>query len=130
MLTMAETYDAGQKSHAAAQPQVDRRQSTVRPSDRMRLSWILVVVVAASGASTTLADEAMAPGLRGLMEPRLLASGIRLARIEKELNELHHRLDEAKKVDPQAFLNDLNDRIDHVEGKAWLGGCRSLYAAV
>lgn len=54
-------------------------------------------------------------GARALIEPRLAASALRLARIEKELGELKHRIDEAKKIDPEGFIVDLNERIDHVE---------------
>lgn len=80
-------------------------------------SCLLAVVAVVSLAACDESGPGVPPGFRQLLEPRLLASGIRLARMEKELKELHDRLDKAKKIDPQGFLNDLNDRIDHVEAK-------------
>lgn len=61
------------------------------------------------------AGDELPAGARGLIEPRLASSGMRIARLEKAIGELKSRLQDARKVDPEGFLNDLNDRIDHVE---------------
>lgn len=79
--------------------------------------WSSVIAVLAV-ASLAAADD-QAQGVQGAfrqyLEPRLGASGLRLARLEKELSDLSKRLDDSKKIDPQGFIDDLNDRIDHVE---------------
>lgn len=54
-------------------------------------------------------------GFRQYLEPRLAASGVRLGRLEKELGDVAKRIADASKIDPQGFIDDLNDRIDHVE---------------
>jgi len=80
--------------------------------------WCRLIAVLAA-VSLAAGDEDGVPGIpggiRGFIEPRLAASAMRLGRIERELGEVHDRIVEAKKVDPEGFLNDLNDRIDHVE---------------
>lgn len=75
---------------------------------------MLAAVTLAAGDDEGVA-AAVPGGIRGLIEPRLAASAMRLARLERELTEVHGKIAEAKKVDPEGFLNDLNDRIDHVE---------------
>lgn len=63
----------------------------------------------------TAGHEEVQPGLRGFIEPRLGASATRIARLDEQLGELKKKIEEAKKVDPRGFLNDLHERIDHVE---------------
>lgn len=78
--------------------------------------WSSVIAILAVAALA--AGEENAPpgaGFRQYFEPRLGASGVRLARLEKELGDLQKQLADAKKIDPQGFIDDLNDRIDHVE---------------
>jgi hypothetical protein len=74
--------------------------------------WRVVAVLAALAAVAS-SDER--PGLRALFEPRLLGAGLRQVRLERQIADVHKKLEEAKKVDPEAFFNDINDRIDHVE---------------
>jgi hypothetical protein len=76
---------------------------------------ILAVATLATGDELPGVGGNFPAGARALLEPRLAASALRLARIEKELGELKQRIGDAKKVDPEGFINDLNDRIDHVE---------------
>lgn len=78
--------------------------------------WRFLLAVAAL-VSVTTGDDSVPSGIRQLFEPRLMASGVRLMRLEKAVGVVHHRIEDAKKVDPQGFLDDLNDRIDHVEAK-------------
>lgn len=77
--------------------------------------WSSVIAILAVAALAAGEETAPTGGFRQYFEPRLGASGLRLARLEKELGELATKLTEAKKIDPQGFIDDLNDRIDHVE---------------
>jgi len=79
-----------------------------------------VVLAAVVVAAVVVADDAPA-GLRALFEPRLMASGIRQVRLERQVRAVRDELHEALKVDPAGFLADLNERIDHVEAKK--GNC-------
>lgn len=76
---------------------------------------LLAVAAFAAGDEQLGAAVAGAPGLRGLLEPRLAATAYRLGRLEKQIEETKRRIEEARKVDPQGFLFDLHERIDHVE---------------
>lgn len=66
------------------------------------------------------------PGLRGIIEPRLFSSGIRIARLERVIKDLKGKLDEASKVDPQRFLNEMNTRLDGVENKGRCENARDV----
>jgi hypothetical protein len=78
-------------------------------------SVIAILAVAALAAGEETGPQGA--GFRQYFEPRLGASGVRLARLEKEIGDLQKQLADAKKIDPQGFIDDLNDRIDHVEGE-------------
>lgn len=84
-------------------------------------SCVLAIVAVASLATAQdvgpAAEGGVPAGIRGFLEPRLAATGIRLARLERDVKELHSRIEEAKKIDPQGFIDDLEERIDHVEAK-------------
>jgi len=82
--------------------------------------WSCALAILAVATLVTGDDQAgvganVPAGARALIEPRLAASAIRLARIEKEVAGLKQRIADAGKIDPEGFINDLNDRIDHVE---------------
>lgn len=80
-----------------------------------RVIAVLAVACVAAGHDHVTQDTNSPTGFGRYLEPRLGSSGLRLARLEKELGDVAKRIAEAKKVDPQGFINDLNDRIDHVE---------------
>jgi len=81
--------------------------------------WCRLIAVLAAVTLAAGDDEAVVAagpgGLRSFLEPRLAASALRLARLERDIGEVHDKIVEAKKIDPEGFLNDLNDRIDQVE---------------
>lgn len=77
--------------------------------------WSSVIAILAVAALAAADDQGPGVNARQYFEPRLGASGIRLARLEKELGDLKKQLADATKIDPQGFIDDLNDRIDHVE---------------
>lgn len=85
--------------------------------------WYRVVVVLAA-VSAVLCQDQSGPALfgargaaAGFTEPRLGTAALRLGRIESNLEKLRERINEAAKVDGQAFINDIEDRLDHVEAK-------------
>jgi hypothetical protein len=79
----------------------------------MLRSLVLLAVVCVAAA--TEPQAAAFPGLRGIVEPRLMASGVRIARLERTLKDLKHEIEEASKVDPAGFVNEINTRLDAVE---------------
>jgi len=54
--------------------------------------------------------------LAGIVEPRLAANAIRIVQLEKHIEKLKHRIEEAEHVDPERFLNDIKARLDTLEG--------------
>jgi hypothetical protein len=58
---------------------------------------------------------ATAADLKALAEPRLATSAIRMARLEKTIQRLKQEVEDAAKVDPQGFLDEINARLDAVE---------------
>jgi len=48
-------------------------------------------------------------------EPRLGASGIRIMRLEKEIGDLKQRVEDAEKIDPAKFINELENRVTLIE---------------
>jgi len=79
----------------------------------MLRSLVLLAVVCLAAADSD--QGAPVTGIRSLAEPRLLSSGIRIARLEKTLNELKTTIEEAGKIDPAGFLREINVRLDKVE---------------
>ena len=49
-------------------------------------------------------------------EPRLLASAMRISRLDHEIEELKHEIEEAEKIDPFGFILEMHDRLDEIEG--------------
>lgn len=86
----------------------------------MLRSLVLLAVVC-----LTAADD-VPGGFRGLVEPRLIASGIRIARLEKEINGLKQKIEDAAKIDPARFINEINARLDDAEPKR-CSGERDVY---
>lgn len=82
----------------------------------MLRSLVLLAVVCYAAA-----DEGA--GLRALAEPRLAASGVRLARLERTIKHLKQEIEDAAKIDPQGFIDEINARLDAVE-KPPCGGSR------
>ena len=72
----------------------------------MRVLLIVLVAVAAVHAKRY-----------DFMEPRLLASAIRIDRLSHEIEELEHDIEEAAKIDPLGFIMEMHARLDEVEGK-------------
>jgi hypothetical protein len=54
--------------------------------------------------------------LAGIAEPRLASNAIRIVQLEKHIEKLKKRIEEAEHVDPERFLHDLQARLDHLEG--------------
>jgi len=54
--------------------------------------------------------------LAGIVEPRLASNAIRIVQLEKHIEKLRTRIEEAEHVDPERFVNDLRARLDHIEG--------------
>lgn len=86
--------------------------------------WLRTVVVLVVLAVHGRCDDA--PGsatfgvsgvLSGLVQPRLSAAALRLGRLERNLERLRGRIQEAAEIDGQAFIEDINERLDHVEAK-------------
>jgi hypothetical protein len=51
-------------------------------------------------------------------EPRLGASGIRIAVMQKHLDDLEHDIEEAAKIDPIGFVREMHEKLDEYEGPA------------
>jgi hypothetical protein len=73
----------------------------------MLSSTLCVVLFAAVLVS---ADESLTDKL---VEPRLGASGIRIARLERDIAALKAKVEEAGKVDPSGFITEINARLDN-----------------
>lgn len=69
------------------------------------LMLLAVVTVAAAGES----------GLGQVLEPRLAASGVRIARLEKVLASLKKQVEDAADIDPRGFAKELHARMDAVK---------------
>jgi len=54
--------------------------------------------------------------LAGGMEPRLGINALRIHQLEEHIKKLHERIEEAKHVDPDRFLDDLDARLSTLEG--------------
>lgn len=82
---------------------------------------LAVVVVALLGCAVAVVPGsgpgAAPPGISGLFEPRLLASGFRMVRLQKEIDEVEQSIQNAKKIDPAGFLDELNARLDDIVGR-------------
>jgi hypothetical protein len=50
------------------------------------------------------------------MEPRLAVSALRIYQLEQHIEKLKGRIEEARHVDPERFINDMDARLDHLEG--------------
>jgi hypothetical protein len=81
----------------------------------------LLLTVALVGAA--VADDSSPVGgglfggrLQGVIEPRMMVNAIRIHDLEKQAEKLRKRIDEAKHVDPERFVNDLSARLEHIEG--------------
>lgn len=88
--------------------------------------WYRVVVVLAALSAVRCQDQNAGGGpaafgsrgaAAGFMEPRLGTAAMRLGHIESSLEKLRERINEASKVDGQAFIDDIEERLDHVEAK-------------
>lgn len=77
------------------------------------LAVLVVGLVAAEDAPT---GGLFGGRLAGIAEPRLASNAIRIVQLEKHIEKLKQRIKEAEHVDPQRFVNDLNARLDHLEG--------------
>ena len=74
----------------------------------MRLSLIVLAAVA-------VVAQAVEKG--AFLQPRLLSSALRIGRLEHEIEELKHEIEEAGKIDPLGFVLEMHARLDQVEGK-------------
>jgi len=68
-----------------------------------------------------VAEEGQSGGLfggrlSGIVEPRLASNAIRIVQLEKHIEKLKNRIEEAEHVDPAKFVNDLKARLDQIEG--------------
>jgi len=75
----------------------------------MRLSVIVLAVV----AMLVAAVQAHLP-----LDPHLVASAIRIGRLEDEIEELEHEIQQAAKIDPYGFIIEMHRRLNEVEGKS------------
>jgi hypothetical protein len=69
----------------------------------------LAAVVVLTSADNGILDK--------VVEPRLGASGIRIARLESDIAALKSKVDEAAKVDPSGFISEINARLDGIRKK-------------
>jgi len=53
--------------------------------------------------------------LRGLVEPRLASNALRIVQLEKHIEKLKKRIEEAEHVDPEGFLHELQAKLDDLE---------------
>jgi len=49
--------------------------------------------------------------------PRLFASAMRIQRLHHEIEELDHEIDDAAKIDPFGFIEEMHARLDEVGGR-------------
>jgi hypothetical protein len=54
--------------------------------------------------------------LGGFVEPRLAVSAIRIHQLEQHIERLREKIEEAKHVDPERFVHELDARLNHLEG--------------
>jgi hypothetical protein len=78
------------------------------------------VFLAALVVGLAVADEGQQGGLfggrlAGIAEPRLAANAIRIVQLEKHIEKLKKRIEEAEHVDPEGFLHELQARLDDLE---------------
>lgn len=80
---------------------------------------LLVSVLAAVLVVAQADDDHRSTGAHGRsrhFEPRLLASAMRISRLDHEIEELKHEIEEAEKIDPFGFILEMHDRLDEIEG--------------
>jgi len=51
------------------------------------------------------------------LDPDLVQSALRIARVEHDIEELAHDIEEAGKIDPLGFFKEMHARLDHYEGR-------------
>lgn len=83
----------------------------------------LILSLLLLGVGQSWAEESGAPSgglfggrLAGVVEPRLAVNAIRIHDLEKHIEKLKSRIEEAEKADPETFLNDLDYRLTQLEG--------------
>ena len=86
-------------------------------------SVIVLAVVGALAASTAQADK---PAGFPFVNPRLMASAMRIWRLEREIKQLRHEIDDAEKIDPLGFVLEMHARLDRVEGEL-MGKLGTIY---
>jgi hypothetical protein len=77
----------------------------------MLRSLVLLAVVCLAAAD----ESPVGAGLRAFVEPRLVATSMRIGRLERVIKDLKHEIDEAAKIDPQGFIDEVNARLDGVK---------------
>jgi hypothetical protein len=77
----------------------------------MLRSLVLLAVVCLAAAD----ESPVGAGLRGFVEPRLLATSMRIGRLERVIKDLKHEIHEAAEVDAQGFIDEVSARLDGIE---------------
>jgi len=54
--------------------------------------------------------------LGGIAEPRLAVNAMRIHQLEEHIEKLKERIEEAKHVDPERFLHEIDARVGSIEG--------------
>jgi hypothetical protein len=76
----------------------------------------LLTVTALADKDDNGGGSSFGGGFRGLAEPRLAVNAIRIHQLEKHIERLKERLEEASHVDPARFVHELDARLEHLEG--------------
>lgn len=82
--------------------------------------WRLLILSALSGL--ILADRPESGSLIGRLfgdqlDPRLAVNAFHIIRLERTIERLREKLDEAEKVDPEHFIHEMEARVSEIEGK-------------
>jgi hypothetical protein len=81
------------------------------------LSLALVLLIVHGRAEESEGQGGLFGGrLQGVLEPRLAVNAIRYHDLEKHVEKLRARIEEAKHADPQRFLHDIDARLTEIEG--------------
>jgi len=53
---------------------------------------------------------------REVRNPHLLATAMRISRLDHEIEGLKHEIEEAAKIDPLGFILEMHARLNQIEG--------------